>query len=79
MLLFTFWLFLHVLSYSQADGKVEALLALQRVLVGLSSSASFAHKDILKLARNQLADKSLPVRSAAAKVSLSHVYVLPFL
>jgi hypothetical protein len=39
-------------------------------MIGLGSSASFAHKDILKLARSHLGDKSLPVRSAAAKCCL---------
>ena len=48
-------------------------------MIGLSISASFAHKDILKLARSQLADRSQPVRSAAAKVSTQYFINILFI
>eukprot|EP00118_Oscarella_pearsei_P004846 m.21368 g.21368 ORF g.21368 m.21368 type:complete len:1962 (+) comp28164_c0_seq1:139-6024(+) len=58
----------------ESEGKVEVLLALQRLMSSLGPSVSSVHKDIYKLTRNLLVDKSLAVRSAAAKccLQLSH-------
>jgi len=46
----------------------EILNALRRLLVGLGPSSASAHKDIYKCVRNGLGDKSMSVRSAAARV-----------
>ena len=41
---------------------------LTRLLKGLGPSSSSAHKDIYKCIKSGLGDKSMPVRSASAKV-----------
>jgi hypothetical protein len=46
----------------------EILGCFGRLLDGLGPSSTSAHKDIYKCVRNGLTDKSLAVRSAAAKV-----------
>ena len=46
----------------------EILRCFCRLLDGLGPSSTSAHKDIYKCVRNGLTDKSLAVRSAAAKV-----------
>lgn len=53
----------------QQQGKSEILQAFQRLLVGLGDGASVLHKDIYKLGRSCLTDKSMSVRCAAARVS----------
>ena len=46
----------------------EILNCFRRVLNGLGLSSASAHKDMYKCVRSGLTDKSLAVRSAAAKV-----------
>ena len=46
----------------------EILGCFRRVLDGLGPSSTSAHKDMYKCIRNGLTDKSMAVRSAAAKV-----------
>ena len=53
------------------------MTTLQRVVVGLGSAGSSCHKDIYKAARACLTDRSMTVRSAAAKVSTPHPHPPP--
>ena len=52
----------------QQQGKAEILQTFQRLLAGLGDGASAIHKDIYKLAKSCLTDKSMSVRCAAARV-----------
>ena len=50
------------------DYRLEILHTLRQLLIGLGPSSSSAHKDIYKCIKNGLSDRSMAVRSAAAKV-----------
>ena len=52
------------------DYRLKILNTLHCLLIGLGPSSSSAHKDIYKSVKNGLGDRSMAVRSAAAKVSL---------
>ena len=47
---------------------------LERVVAGLGSAGSSAHKDIYKAARQALTDRAMAVRLAAARVSVRRNY-----
>ena len=51
------------------DYRLKILNTLHCLLIGLGPSSSSAHKDIYKSVKNGLGDRSMAVRSAAAKVS----------
>lgn len=55
----------------------EILDTFRRLLIGLGPSSASAHKDIYKCVRSGLGDKSMSVRSAAARVC-THLTVCPF-
>ena len=48
--------------------RCEILNCFRRLLEGLGPSSTSAHKDVYKCVRTGLTDKSLAVRSTAAKV-----------
>lgn len=50
------------------DYRLEILHTLRQLVIGLGPSSSSAHKDIYKCIKNGLNDRSMAVRSAAAKV-----------
>lgn len=53
------------------------MLSLEKILRGLGVSAVPCHRDIYKVARTCLTDRSLAVRSAAAKVAQLQVVLHP--
>lgn len=53
------------------------MLSLEKVLRGLGVSAVPCHRDIYKVARTCLTDRSLAVRCAAAKVTQLQVILHP--
>lgn len=62
-------LYCSYIEYIVCQYRCEVLNCFRRLLNGLGPSSTSAHKDIYKCVRNGLTDKSLAVRSAAAKVS----------
>ncbi|KAI8487602.1 HEAT repeat-containing protein 5B, partial [Branchiostoma belcheri] len=52
-------------AMKNAEGRCEIMLALEKILMGLGSAAASQHKDIYKVARGCLVDRSLVVRVAA--------------
>ena len=52
----------------QSQGRCEIMVTLQKVVAGLGSAGSNCYKDIYKATRNCMTDRSMNVRSAAAKV-----------
>ena len=57
-----------VKAMKSQDYRLEILHTLRQLLIGLGPSSSSAHKDIYKCIKNGLSDRSMAVRSAAAKV-----------
>ncbi len=53
----------------QSQGRCEIMLTLQKVVAGLGSAGSNCYKDVYKACKNCMTDRSMTVRSAAAKVS----------
>ena len=60
----------------QSQGRCEIMLTLQKVVGGLGSAGGTTYKDIYKASRQCMTDRSMMVRSAAAKVSGNTVYRL---
>ncbi|XP_011618311.2 LOW QUALITY PROTEIN: HEAT repeat-containing protein 5A [Takifugu rubripes] len=55
---------------AESQGRYETMLSLEKILRGLGVSAVPCHRDIYKVARTCLTDRSLAVRCAAAKCLL---------
>uniref|UniRef100_H3CA84 HEAT repeat-containing protein 5A n=1 Tax=Tetraodon nigroviridis TaxID=99883 RepID=H3CA84_TETNG len=55
---------------AESQGRYETMLSLEKVLRGLGATAVPCHRDIYKVARTCLTDRSLAVRCAAAKCLL---------
>ena len=63
----------YLLISFQSQGRCEIMLCLERILGGLGSNGALSHRDIYKAVRVAMSDRSMPVRCAAAKVSVSTV------
>eukprot|EP00058_Branchiostoma_floridae_P024642 XP_002610132.1 hypothetical protein BRAFLDRAFT_121581 [Branchiostoma floridae] len=70
---------LKAMKNAESQGRCEIMLALEKILMGLGSAAASQHKDIYKVARGCLVDRSLVVRVAAAKCLTQLVNEAPFM
>ncbi|XP_055794155.1 HEAT repeat-containing protein 5B isoform X3 [Salvelinus fontinalis] len=61
---------LKALKTAESQGRSEILLSLQKVLNGLGGAAASCHRDIYKITRSLLTDRSMAVRCAVAKCLL---------
>ncbi|XP_030575487.1 HEAT repeat-containing protein 5A isoform X2 [Archocentrus centrarchus] len=61
---------LKAMKSAESQGRYEIMLSMERILRGLGVSAVSCHRDIYKVARASLTDRSMAVRCAAAKVLL---------
>lgn len=53
---------------AESQGRCEILGTLGKMATGLESAGSAAHRDIYKVCKSAMTDRSMAVRSAAAKV-----------
>jgi len=56
------------LKNAESQTRCETLIALRSILAGLGASATMCHRDVYKLAKMCLIDRSMFVRTAAAQV-----------
>uniref|UniRef100_I3J0L3 HEAT repeat-containing protein 5A n=1 Tax=Oreochromis niloticus TaxID=8128 RepID=I3J0L3_ORENI len=61
---------LKAMKSAESQGRYEIMLSMERILRGLGVSAVSCHRDIYKVVRACLTDRSMAVRCAAAKVLL---------
>uniref|UniRef100_A0A3P9B6Q2 HEAT repeat-containing protein 5A n=1 Tax=Maylandia zebra TaxID=106582 RepID=A0A3P9B6Q2_9CICH len=61
---------LKAMKSAESQGRYEIMLSMERILRGLGVSAVSYHRDIYKVVRACLTDRSMAVRCAAAKVLL---------
>uniref|UniRef100_A0A8C4QZX9 HEAT repeat-containing protein 5A n=1 Tax=Eptatretus burgeri TaxID=7764 RepID=A0A8C4QZX9_EPTBU len=61
---------LKAVKNAESQGRSEIMLSLEKVLAGLGGAAASCHRDIYKIARSCLSDRSMAVRCAAAKCLL---------
>ncbi|XP_053553906.1 HEAT repeat-containing protein 5A [Bombina bombina] len=62
---------LKVLKSAESQGRSEIMLSLERIVTGLGPSAAPCHRDIYKVARSCLTDRSMSVRCATAQCLLA--------
>ncbi|XP_078190855.1 HEAT repeat-containing protein 5A isoform X25 [Callithrix jacchus] len=61
---------LKAMKSAESQGRYEIMLSLQNILNGLGAAAAPCHRDVYKVARSCLTDRSMAVRCAAAKCLL---------
>ncbi|XP_053700963.1 HEAT repeat-containing protein 5A [Synchiropus splendidus] len=61
---------LRALKSAESQGRYEIMTCLEKMLRGLGVSATCCHRDVYKVARTCLTDRSMAVRCAAAKCLL---------
>lgn len=66
----TVQILIKVLRNSESQLRIEIMITLEKITAGMGSAAGNVHKDIYKAAKMGLTDRALPVRCAAALVSL---------
>ncbi|ETN84746.1 HEAT repeat protein [Necator americanus] len=73
----TFPIMVKWLKIAESQGRAEILMTLSSMVSGLGSGASNFHKDVYKAAKAHLADRVMPVRTAALQCLTALVPVYP--
>ncbi|EYB85148.1 hypothetical protein Y032_0303g1878 [Ancylostoma ceylanicum] len=73
----TFPIMVKWLKVAESQGRAEILITLSSMVTGLGSGAANFHKDVYKAAKAHLADRVMPVRTAALQCVTALVPVYP--
>jgi hypothetical protein len=68
----TVQLLLKTLKNGDSQMRFEIMFTFERIINGLGSAGNNIHREIFKVAKTHMCDRSMPVRSAAAMVLISN-------
>jgi hypothetical protein len=69
----TVQLLLKTLKNGDSQMRFEIMFTFERIINGLGSAGNNIHREIFKVAKTHMCDRSMPVRSAAAMVLISNL------